>query len=99
MHAIETQRHLPGREPNEAEQQNLENFRCLLDEVDSEYCDTGSMAAEVARIWAGFLDDTWVWGITPKMGALLRMLGSAYDEDWKRVVLPQRGGEGGEVPS
>ena len=93
MHAIETQRHLPGRQPNEAEQQNLDNFRSLLEEVDSEYCDTGSMAAEVARTWAGFLDDTWVWGITPKMGALLRMLGDAYEEDWKRKVLPLRGGE------
>jgi hypothetical protein len=93
MHAIETQQHLPGHAANEAEQKNLDNFRSLLEEVDAEYYDTGSMAAEVARTWAWFLDDTWVWGITPKMGAVLRMLGDAYEEDWRRKV-PSQSGDG-----
>ena len=48
--------------PDTEEMKNLVNFRELLTEVDSEYDGKGSLAAEVTRIWACFLDDTWVWG-------------------------------------
>jgi hypothetical protein len=53
------QRELP---PNDEEMRNLTNFAQLLTEVDSEYNGKGSLAAEVTRVWASFLDDTWVWG-------------------------------------
>lgn len=48
--------------PNEEEARNLANFRELLTDVDSEYDGKGSLAAEITRVWACFLDDTWVWG-------------------------------------
>jgi hypothetical protein len=83
MHAIETDAHLPGRSANADEQRNIDNFRALLEEVDATYDAEGSMAAQVARTWAGFLDDTWVWAITPRMGAMLRALGDGYERDWE----------------
>jgi hypothetical protein len=48
--------------PRDEEKQALIKFKQLLFEVDSDYCGKGSLAAEVTKIWACFLDDTWVWG-------------------------------------
>jgi hypothetical protein len=48
--------------PDDEEVKNLANFRALLSEVDSDYDGIGSLASEVTRVWACFLDDTWVWG-------------------------------------
>jgi len=79
--------------PNEAEAQNLRNFKTLLSEVDSDYDGSGSLAGEVARVWAGFLDDTWVWGITPRMGRVLRQLSDAFIKDWE-VKFPQGNPDG-----
>ena len=86
IHVMEMQqRNVP---PNEDEMRNLVNFRELLAEVDATYSGYGSLAGEVARIWAGFLDDTWVWGITPRMGQVLRQLSDVFIMDWK-IAFPQ----------
>ena len=86
IHAMEMQQQeLP---PNQEEMRNLVNFRELLAEVDSDYKGFGSLAGEVTRIWAGFLDDTWVFGITPRMGKVLRQLSNAFAQDWK-AKFPQ----------
>ncbi|KAK7883531.1 hypothetical protein LTR67_011107 [Exophiala xenobiotica] len=78
---------LAGIPPIAAEElTNMQNLRMLLAEVDSEYREgKSSLAAEVVRTWAEFLDDTWVWGATPRMGTVLRALGKVYDEEWKRM--------------
>jgi hypothetical protein len=60
IHAMELQQQ--EHPPNDEETKNLANFRELLNEVDSEYDGKGSLAAEITRVWACFLDDTWVWG-------------------------------------
>jgi len=86
IHGIETYQSTPGGPLEEGETENLTNFRTLLSEVDGDYEGSGSLAADVAHIWAEFLDDTWVWGITPRMGNLLRLLSRAYVED-RRVKL------------
>lgn len=44
------------------EQKNLDDVKELLREVESTFDDRCSVAAQVARVWAGLLDDTWVWG-------------------------------------
>lgn len=44
------------------ERQVLQNVRHLLDDVDLERTGARSLAAELARVWAGLHDDTWVWG-------------------------------------
>ncbi|KAL3426708.1 zinc finger protein [Phlyctema vagabunda] len=84
IHGLETQRCVPGGPPNAAESENLSNFRVLLEEVDGDHEIGESIAANVANVWASFLDDTWVWGVTPRMAHLLRLLSKAYAEDWKQ---------------
>ncbi|KUJ13361.1 uncharacterized protein LY89DRAFT_785082 [Mollisia scopiformis] len=87
IHALET-RH-PDDDPlDPAEAQNFANFSELLNEVESDYDGKGSLAGEVARVWACFLDDTWVWAITPRMGHVLRLLSKAYIKEWNaRAIL------------
>lgn len=46
---------------NREESAILDTLRDLLDEVDSHYDGTTSLAAEVTRTWTLFLDDVWVW--------------------------------------
>ncbi|KAJ3536491.1 hypothetical protein NM208_g6688 [Fusarium decemcellulare] len=44
------------------ERQVLQNVRQLLSEIETEHARPHSLAAELARVWAGLYDDTWVWG-------------------------------------
>lgn len=48
--------------PDEEEEKVLVQLRELLDEMEYDYDENGSLAAAVTRAWAGFLTDTWVWG-------------------------------------
>lgn len=48
--------------PDEEEDKVLVQLRELLDEMEYDYDENGSLAAAVTRAWAGFLTDTWVWG-------------------------------------
>ena len=49
-------------ELDESEKHNLRIVYELLNEIGTEITPTTSLAAETTRIWAGFYDDTWVWG-------------------------------------
>ncbi|KAF9891621.1 hypothetical protein FE257_003632 [Aspergillus nanangensis] len=73
--------------PNEDEQQIVNNLKRLLAEMEVEYDETQprSLAAVLARSWACFLDDVWVWGITPRMGAILRLLAVQYEQRFESV--------------
>ncbi len=56
----------------------------LMAEVeDDSSADQGnvSVAAKLTRYWAGFYDDTWVWGVTPRMGWVLRELANCYESN------------------
>ncbi|KPI39530.1 uncharacterized protein AB675_3568 [Cyphellophora attinorum] len=44
--------------------------------VPGEQC----LAAELARYWAAFYDDTWVWGLTARMGWVLRQLADTLEK-------------------
>jgi len=68
--------------------QTLENLQGVLEQTDDEYDDLSSMAAQATWLWASFFDDTWVWGITPRMGLILRELAHAYDRDLNGVFSP-----------
>lgn len=47
----------------EHEEQGVYQEICdLVQEGDEAALASKSIAAELARIWAGFYDDTWVWG-------------------------------------
>ncbi|KAF3808534.1 hypothetical protein GCG54_00006399 [Colletotrichum gloeosporioides] len=61
------------------EKQVLDSVRQLLSEVDSQKSQHLSLAAELARMWASIYDDTWVWGVAPRIGWVLRELANMYE--------------------
>ena len=66
---------------SELEAQTMQAIRNLLSEVEDGF-DTqveSSLAAKLARYWAGFYDDTWVWGVTPRMANILRELANSFE--------------------
>jgi len=67
--------------PDELE--NLHNVRSALSEFDTSLDTDMPLAAEVTRLWASFLDDTWVWGVTPRMAWILRQLAASYQKNWE----------------
>ncbi|KAK6199108.1 hypothetical protein LQW54_010090 [Pestalotiopsis sp. IQ-011] len=70
---------LRGIELNPDEKQLMTTLRDLLQEVDYDPGSGESLAAALARTFAWFLKDVWVWSITPRMGAVLEQLGTAYE--------------------
>ncbi|KAJ9603158.1 hypothetical protein H2200_012453 [Cladophialophora chaetospira] len=82
VHAIETETQ-SGKDSamSELEAQTMQAIRNLLSEVEDGF-DTqieSSLAAKLARYWAGFYDDTWVWGVTPRMANILRELANSFE--------------------
>ncbi|EXJ54810.1 hypothetical protein A1O7_10151 [Cladophialophora yegresii CBS 114405] len=82
VHAIEVEtRTGKGGPISELEAQTMQAVKCLLSEVEDGF-DTEtepSLASKLARYWAGFYDDTWVWGVTPRMANILRELAMCYE--------------------
>ncbi|KAK5094653.1 hypothetical protein LTS08_008509 [Lithohypha guttulata] len=60
------------------EREVLDKVRSLVEEEDYDGSDI-LLASNLARLWACFYDDTWVWGVTPRIGWVLRELGNAYE--------------------
>jgi hypothetical protein len=81
--------------PNQDELMIISNFRDLLGEADSDYNGYGSLAGEVLGVWASLMDDTWTWGITPRMAQVMRKLSSACKQDWQRCF--PNGNPGGPI--
>ncbi|KAI9159181.1 Zinc finger protein [Paramyrothecium foliicola] len=79
VHTIECA-HESGLMVTPEERQVLNNICQVLADVDIECSEAQSVAAELARAWAGLFDDTWVWGVAPKIGWVLRELADMYDE-------------------
>ncbi|KAH7124575.1 hypothetical protein EDB81DRAFT_951610 [Dactylonectria macrodidyma] len=78
IHSVEIDK-LNGIPATEAEEVFLANIRDILEEADYDLDESKSLAAGVARTWGWFLQDVWVWGITPRMGAILNQLAMAYE--------------------
>ncbi|KAF4470599.1 cytochrome p450 [Fusarium albosuccineum] len=66
-------------QPSPAEQELLVLIREVLEEAEYDHSESPSLAAGVARTWGWFLQDVWIWAITPKMGAALGLLADAYE--------------------
>ncbi len=80
---------------SDLEAQTMQSIRHLLSEVEVDDDDDddsspsdpnvahvhSSVAAKLARYWAQFYDDTWVWGVTPRMGWVLRELANCYENN------------------
>ncbi|KAK9774579.1 putative C2H2-type domain-containing protein [Seiridium cardinale] len=62
-----------------AEKDLLLTVRHILEEADLDLEASRSLAAGMAKTWCWFLKDVWVWGIAPRMGAILERLSSAYE--------------------
>lgn len=67
IHTLECQHDV--QPPDALELENLQNFRELLVEVERDYDRDSSLAAEIAEVWATFLDEAWVWAGTLESNA------------------------------
>ncbi|KAK0614822.1 Transcriptional regulator ADR1 [Lasiodiplodia hormozganensis] len=73
----------------EEERAILKDVKACLGELEVDFdaaTEGASLAAAVARACAAFLSDTWVWGVTPRMGSVLMKLADAYEKDFKEAV-------------
>ncbi|KAF2176406.1 hypothetical protein K469DRAFT_678836 [Zopfia rhizophila CBS 207.26] len=84
VHTVETQSTILP--PDAEESFILEQLKELLTEVESDYDGTGSLAAAIAQVWSTFLNDVWVWGVTPRMGNILHQLAIAYESNYRHRV-------------
>ncbi|ETS80083.1 hypothetical protein PFICI_07612 [Pestalotiopsis fici W106-1] len=78
VHCVELDT-LRNMEISSTECELLAEVREILSETDIDLDQTQSLAAGMARTWAWLLRDVWVWGITPRLGAVLDQLASAYE--------------------
>lgn len=60
------------------EEETLQKIGQFVESDTDESADP-PLAAKVAREWASFMDDTWVWGVTPRMGWVLREFANFYE--------------------
>ncbi|MAD84532.1 MAG: hypothetical protein CL912_16360 [Deltaproteobacteria bacterium] len=78
VHAKETLQHR-GITLDEADTKIIQRVRDMLaEDIETNDVET-SLAATLTRSWADFYDDTWIWGVTPKLGRILRQLAKHYE--------------------
>ncbi|KAB2569479.1 Respiration factor 2 [Lasiodiplodia theobromae] len=82
VHAVQ----MEGGAADGEEERIVAQLEGLLEEMEYGYDGVGSLAAAVTRAWAGFLTDTWVWGVTPRMGYILMQLATAYDNAYQAAL-------------
>ncbi|KAF9634975.1 Zinc finger C2H2-type protein [Lasiodiplodia theobromae] len=82
VHAVQ----MEGGAADGEEERIVAQLEGLLEEMEYGYNGVGSLAAAVTRAWAGFLTDTWVWGVTPRMGYILMQLATAYDNAYQAAL-------------
>ncbi|KAJ9488598.1 hypothetical protein VN97_g4694 [Penicillium thymicola] len=78
-----------GQQPSGEELQLLDDLRSLLAEVQYEQelsIEGYSLAALLARAWATLLGDVWVWGVTPRMAEILKLLALEYQRQADSVL-------------
>ncbi|KAK3381027.1 hypothetical protein B0H63DRAFT_397039 [Podospora didyma] len=78
VHSVEMDR-LNGIMPSLPEQDLLAAIADVLEEAEYDTGKRKSLAAGVARTWSWLLQDVWVWSITPRMGAVLEQMATAFE--------------------
>ncbi|KAK7897227.1 hypothetical protein LTR67_005116 [Exophiala xenobiotica] len=90
VHVLEIETAQTGAVISELEEHTMRTISNLMAEVEDgmDFSSSGdnnqgnvSVAAKLTRYWAGFYDDTWVWGVTPRMGWVLRELACCYESN------------------
>ncbi|KAK6385921.1 hypothetical protein LTS17_001493 [Exophiala oligosperma] len=83
VHVIEIETEQTGGIVTELEEQTMRTIRNLTSEFEFEIAPGErafrTVAAKLTMYWAKFYDDTWVWGVTPRMGFTLRELATVYE--------------------
>ncbi|KAM5354806.1 hypothetical protein ACJ41O_001452 [Fusarium nematophilum] len=69
--------------PSPEELEVLALIRDVLEAAECDLSQSVSLAAALAKTWSLLLQDVWVWGITPRMGAALELLAKAYEQAGK----------------
>ncbi|KAI1611232.1 hypothetical protein EDD36DRAFT_283114 [Exophiala viscosa] len=88
VHAIEQAER--RRNPvDDLERQTVKEVHRLLREAQIPCAGGDSLAAAVAKFWAQFFTDTWVWGVTPRIGFVLQELAKAYEEEASAFERPK----------
>lgn len=75
-----------GKSIDPEEEDILEKISKFL-ESDTDETAEPPLAARVAREWASFMDDTWVWGVTPRMGWVLREFAKFYERHFNELGM------------
>ncbi|KAK5415356.1 hypothetical protein LTR06_003406 [Exophiala xenobiotica] len=68
---------------NQEEIAIFDSLKEALQDAENPYDPQMSLAAQVTRTWADFMDDVWVWQITLRMGSVLRQLAKVYESSWQ----------------
>ncbi|KAK7699553.1 hypothetical protein SLS64_011506 [Diaporthe eres] len=68
-----------GAELDNEERELLRSIYAMLGEAETEPDDSSPLAARLLRYWASVYEDTWVWGVAPRMAVVLRKLASGYE--------------------
>lgn len=75
-----------GVQVDESETRLLDHIRDLFTEFDLIEKESASLAANIGWHYASFYDETWVWGITPRIAALLREMAGLCEESDEGVT-------------
>ena len=68
-----------GAALGKSEEELLLRVRTVVNAGDEPNKPSRSLAADLARSFAGLFDDTWVWGITLELARMLHRLADAYE--------------------
>lgn len=77
LHQME---HILQKDWTEDEARLLDHILVVLKAVGCDFADSKSKAAVMMRLWATFCEDTWVWGVVARMGAIYRSLANVYEK-------------------
>ncbi|KXT05570.1 hypothetical protein AC578_3729 [Pseudocercospora eumusae] len=70
---------LPSQDLDDDETQLFDHIMTVLRGAGCDIGESRSKAAAMMRLWVTFCEDTWVWGVVARMGAIYRSLANAYE--------------------
>ncbi|EME88830.1 uncharacterized protein MYCFIDRAFT_192899 [Pseudocercospora fijiensis CIRAD86] len=76
--------HMDLLAPQDMDDEEVQLLDHIITVLRTAVCDFGdstcrSKAASMLRLWVTFYEDTWVWGVVARMGAIYRSLANVYE--------------------